>query len=460
MNEHEEALNLTRRLYLQGIAAGGGAVALAGCTSGGNSGGGGGGNGSGSGGNSGSGNNSDSGSGGGSNTLNVAHWWTPESAQAAIQSVLEGFAENHPNYEIDPNTIAGGAGDALQTAIKQRILNNDPPSTMQWWPGEALRPFIESDTLNDISESVWTENNMQEAYLEGPKKAAKPGDTYVTVPINIHRINNLFYSIPVVEDVGVDPSSVSSPSELVEVLGQISRAGYIALPHQTSQPWPTLQLWTSALLGMQGADVYQDVTVNANVSKHEGAVKEALQLVADMGQYFPQDAGSLDWPQAQSYLIREEGAFQQQGDWAAGNLIANEEMEFETDWDMVPFPGTKGMYQLNMDSFPFPKDNPSPQVTEDFLRYVGTVDAQKRFNPKKGSIPPRTDVPTDPFNPFLKRQIEDFSNSETQPQSTAHGLTVPPEGHSDLLSATANFVGTWNVDKTFQRYADAITSQE
>jgi glucose/mannose transport system substrate-binding protein len=179
-------------------------------------------------------------------------------------------------------------------------------------------------------------------------------------------------------------------------------------------------------------------------------------VVADIGQYFPEDAASLDWPQAQSYLIREEGAFQQQGDWAAGNLIANDEMEFQTDWDMVPFPGTGSMYQLNMDSFPFPEPNPSPQVTEDFLRYVGTAEAQRRFNPLKGSIPPRSDVSTEPFNPFLKRQIDDFTSSDSQPVSTAHGLAVPPGGHSDLLSASADFIGPWDVDQTYSRYVDAI----
>jgi glucose/mannose transport system substrate-binding protein len=131
-------------------------------------------------------------------------------------------------------------------------------------------------------------------------------------------------------------------------------------------------------------------------------------------------------------------------------------MGFEEDWDMVPFPGTEGMYMLNMDSFPYPEPNPSPEVTTDFLRYAGTAEAQRRFNPKKGSIPPRTDVSADPFNPFLQNQIEDFSNSEFQPQSTAHGLTVPPGGHSDLLSATANFIGGWDVDAAYDAYVSAI----
>jgi glucose/mannose transport system substrate-binding protein len=465
LNKHERALAQTRRLFLASTALGG-TAALAGCSGGG--GGGGGDTETETDSGSGSGDTdtetdtetaTESGSGGsGTGSLELAHWWTPESANAAIQSVLEGFSEQHPEYEISAQAIAGGAGDALQTEVRQRILNNDPPSTMQWWPGAALMPFIEAGVLRDIGESVWSQNDMQDAYLEGPMNAARPGpdDTFVTVPINIHRINNLFYSIPVVEDAGVDPSSVGSPSELVEVLGQIDDAGYVALPHQTAQPWPTLQLWANVFLGLYDAEMYADVTTNGNISNYESEVKEALGIVADMGQYFPEDAASLDWPQAQSYLIREEGAFQQQGDWAAGNLIANDEMEFQTDWDMVPFPGTEGMYQLNMDSFPFPEPNPSPQVTRDFLRYVGTAEAQRRFNPLKGSIPPRSDVSTEPFNPFLQRQIEDFTNSDVQPVSTAHGLSVPPGGLSDLQSATADFIGPWNVDQTYSRYVDAI----
>lgn len=388
-------------------------------------------------------------------TLELAHWWTPEAARAAMDALQEGFLEEYPEHEIDDRAVAGGAGDALQTVIRQRVLERDPPGTWQAWPGANLMPYVEADVLQDIEEEVWDENDMKDAYLQGPMDAARPGGQFVTVPLNIHRINNLFYSIPVLEDAGVDPQALEDPQDLIEALETLDAAGYIGLPHQTAQPWATLQLWANVLLGISDAATYESV-MDGDVSGNEDAVREALELTSEMSEYFPDDSSSLDWPQAQNYLINEEGGFHQQGDWAGGNLIEDDDMEFQEDWDMIPFPGTGHMYMLNMDSFPAPQNSPSPQATLDWCRYCGTVDAQERFNPLKGSIPPRTDVPSDNFNPFLQRQMDDFENSDVQPVSVAHGLAVPPDQHSDMESAIANFMDDWNVDDAYDEIVDAL----
>ena len=109
-----------------------------------------------------------------------------------------------------------------------------------------------------------------------------------------------------------------------------------------------------------------------------------------------------------------------------------------------------------MDSFPFPTNNPTPDATTKFLRYVGTVDAQERFNPKKGSIPPRTDVPDDRFGPFLTRQKKDFKESDAQPPSITHGLAVAPETLSNLKGATKTFTTDWNVDAAYTGFVRAF----
>jgi len=77
------------------------------------------------------------------------------------------------------------------------------------------------------------------------------------------------------------------------------------------------------------------------------------------------------------------------------------------------------------------------------------VDAQKRFNPKKGSIPPRTDVPQDAFGPFLTQQMNEFKNSSAQPPSIQHGLAMPPGQLTKFGEAMKTFTTNWNVDKAY-----------
>jgi glucose/mannose transport system substrate-binding protein len=123
---------------------------------------------------------------------------------------------------------------------------------------------------------------------------------------------------------------------------------------------------------------------------------------------------------------------------------------------MTSFPGTSGVYHVVTDSFVFPTNNPSPEATSNFLNYCGSVDAQERFNPIKGSIPPRTDVPTDEFGPFLQSQIEDFRDSSTQPPTIAHGTGVSPETKSNIEEAFAAFLENYDVDRAYDGLVNAF----
>ncbi|UPV74092.1 ABC transporter substrate-binding protein [Halorussus limi] len=388
--------------------------------------------------------------------LEVQHWWTGGDGAAAVKALFEGFKEKHPDIKVNQNPVPGGAGQNLKTVIKKRVLNNNPPSSWQAWPGAHLQPFVEADKLKDIGDSVWSTNNMKSAYKQGPKDVAKPGGKFVTVPINIHRLNNLFYNKKVVEKAGVDPASISKPSDLVAAMKKVeNNTDAVGMAHQTKSAWSTSQLWAQVLLGEYGKETYVAFT-EGKVEENKKAIKDSLQIVKDYKQYFNDDAGSISWTEANKKVINGEAAFFHQGDWAAGMYRSQDGFKFDSEWGQVPFPGTEGIYALNMDSFPFPKNNPSPKATEKFLQYCGSVDAQERFNPKKGSIPPRTDVPKDKFGPFLSRQMDDFKNSKAQVKSIQHGLAIPPEAKSNFGDAMSTFTSGWNVDKTYSQLTKAF----
>jgi len=455
----ENSRRVSRRTYVKaasGISAAT-LAGLAGCTGGGGDGGGGD-SGTTSEGTEGGGGNATeggSGSGGSMKPLQIQHWWTGGDGSEAIQALLEGFKEEYPDVEINENPVAGGAGENLQAVIKKRVLNNNPPSTWQAWPGANLQPYAEADKLEDIGSSVWDKNGMKDAYLEGPKQAAQLDGKFVTVPINIHRLNNLFYNTKVVEEAGVDPSSISKPSDVVDAMQKIDEAGYVGMAQQTKSAWSTGQLWAQVLLGEAGSDTYTSV-MDGDVSGNEEAVRNALEIVKEYEQYYPDDAGSISWTEANKMMINGEAGFFHQGDWAAGMYRGQDGFDYEKDWNQVPFPGTKGMYSLNMDSFPMPTNNPSSETTEKYLQYCGSKDAQKRFNPNKGSIPPRTDVSEDAFGPFLQNQMEDFKNSDAQPPSVQHGLAVGPDKLTKFSDAMSSFISNYDVDATYSSLQSAF----
>lgn len=298
---------------------------------------------------------------------------------------------------------------------------------------------------------------MRENYREGVQELARGGtENFVAVPINIHRLNNLFYNVSVVEDAGVDPDSIDDPNQLVDVLDTIAQeTDAVPMANQTQAPWSTLQLWEDVFVGTNGVGNYRDVLAG-NVSDYESEVRTSLERVATYADYFNEDSGSISWDQANAKVVNGDAAFIHQGDWAAGQYRTAENFDFDEEWGMTPFPGTSGVYHVVTDSFVFPTNNPSPGATSNFLNYCGSVDAQERFNPIKGSIPPRTDVPDDAFGPFLQSQIEDFRNSNSQPPTIAHGTGVSPEVKSNIEEAFAGFLENYDVDRAYNGLVNAF----
>jgi glucose/mannose transport system substrate-binding protein len=156
-------------------------------------------------------------------------------------------------------------------------------------------------------------------------------------------------------------------------------------------------------------------------------------------------------------MIQEgDAAFLHQGDWAAGAYSGNDDFNYGEDWNQVTYPGTSGSYQLNMDSFPYFDNNPSPEATKTFLSYCGTTDAQIRFNAEKGSIPPREDADVSELNEFQQDQFDDFTSADAQPPSIQHGLAVSPGVLTNYGEAFSAFIESYNADETADALIDAF----
>lgn len=376
----------------------------------------------------------------------IVHWWTAGGEEEALDALLDGYQEQYPGVDIDNNPAPGGAGSALDAAIRSRIVDETPPSTFQIWPGESLRPYTDAGVLASV-EDLW-DDEMRDAYLDSVMEVASPEGELVAVPINIHRLNNLFYNVEIVDDAGIDPEGIEDPVALLDALESADDAGYTGMAHQTSTEWSTVQLWETVFIAQHGVEAFEQY-VAGETDDLEDEIRESLELVVDYGDYFSPDAGAIAWDEGNAQVIDGEAAFIHQGDWAAGQY-GEADFAYEDEWDFVPYPGTEGVYSLVMDSFVMPEPNPSPEATEAFLDYCGTVEAQERFNPIKGSIPPRTDVPIDEFPPFLQDQMADFEASDAQPTTIAHGSAVRPEVKSEIEESFAQFIETWDVEEMTQ----------
>jgi len=412
MTEHRPGVSRRTVLTTTGVAV---TTGLAGCSGGGNEG--------------------DGENGASGEPLELLHAWSSGDGNAAIAALIEGFQEEHPDVEFAEEPVNGAARGNLDQVMQNRLQANDPPSTFQTWPGKTLGKF--GGAYEDIEDDVWTDD-LKENYLSGPQEQAQYDGSYVTVPLNIHRINNLFYNTAVLDEAGVDPESLGSPSDVVDACATIAdNTDAVPFAHQTSGAWSTTQLWETILLAQAGIDGYE-AFINGNGDS--GQVEDALQSVVDLSEYYPSDSSSISFTEANTMVIEGDAAFIHQGDWAAGAYSGTDGFEYGEDWGQVTYPGSEGSYLLNMDSFPYLADNPSPEATKQFLSYCGTAEAQVLFNAEKGSIPPRSDADVSSLNGFQQDQFEDFNAADSQPPSVEHGLAVSPGVKTNISSAFSSFL--------------------
>jgi glucose/mannose transport system substrate-binding protein len=136
-----------------------------------------------------------------------------------------------------------------------------------------------------------------------------------------------------------------------------------------------------------------------------------------------------------------------QGNWLYGQLRADEEFNYQEEWGWIPFPGTEGIYHYHVDAFHLPAENPSQEETVEWMKFVGTKEAQITFNNLKGSVPLRTDIDSSELTDFLATTYEDLTDSESYPPTLAHGLAVPPEQLGSCREAIGNnMMGPYDVE--------------
>lgn len=363
----------------------------------------------------------------------IAHEWTDEEAQA-LEALVDGFEAEYGEVEIALDRVSEPSADTAHSEIRDRVIDGDPPGTFQSRPGEGLRPYLDEGAIAPIND-VWN-TDMREGYLDGPMEAAAPDGDAVCVPIAVNRLNNLFYNVEIVEDADVDLDGVGTPEGFVDALESLYGDGVVGMAHGPETPWSTLQLWETVFVGQHGTSAF-DGLVSGDAAEYEQEVHSAFEMVERYAEYGPEDADATGDNEAADRLVSGDAATLHQGDWVARRY--DEEFEYGTDWDVVPFPGTEGIYTMVMSAFVLPSGSQSPETAREFLAHCGTADAQQLITSHTGSIPPRTDVPDDEFGPFLRDQMTAFTHADFLTTTITHGSAVDPRVVGELEAVVAEF---------------------
>ena len=356
-------------------------------------------------------------------SVEVLHWWT-SGGEAAALNVLKGNLEKQ-GVKWNDMPVAGGGGEAANTAVRARVTAGNPPTAMQLL-GFDILDWAKQGALADLN-SVATKEGWDKTVPVALQQFAKFNGKWISAPVNVHSTNWVWANKAVLDKAGVTTMPTNF-DEFMAAADKVQKAGFVALAHG-GQAWQEATIFDGVVLSTGGIDFYK----KAFIEKDKGALGSDTMLksfdrMAQLRKLVDKDFSGRDWNVASGMVISGKAGFQIMGDWAKGEFI-NAKKVPGTDFLCMRFPGTQGMVSFNSDQFAMFKVGADKADAQNKMASAVMDPAfQSAFNVVKGSAPARTDVPDTAFDACGKKAMKDLAEANTKNTlvgSMAHGHAVP-----------------------------------
>lgn len=392
--------------------------------------------------------------------LEVVHWWTAGGEKEGINEALNYFSRIYPKVRVISGPIAGGAGTNLKQVVKTRVVAGNAPESFQCHAGYEMYPYYDGDLLYNCDD-VWSYMGLESVTPDMIEEICKIDGHYYCVPIGIHRTNVVFYNKGLFEEYGVEePSSNMTLREFFDFVAELQEKlprGVYALGLGDRNNWEATHIFETLMLA-ENPQTYENF-INGKVTAEE--LVPALEAFQEYLGYVAPDHRARTWDEECGMIMQGKVAMLIHGDWAKGYFTANG-WEYGKDFGAFVVPGTEGWFGASTDAFVRPKSSTNPENAIRWQATYVTLDAQKMFNPAKGSVSPYTHVPTDIYDEYSKEAAEDLYSADIKIYpSIAHGSGSPEQVLSQLNVIIGDFAqnpqnvqGTANAIVNVIRYVE------
>lgn len=377
-----------------------------------------------------------------SGEVEVFSWWASGGEAEGLAALVDAFGEQCPDVEFVNATVAGGAGFNAKAVLVSRLESGQPPDSFQAHAGKELLSYIEAGQLEPI-DFIYEEAGLYDAFPADliEQVTYTDGNIY-SVPVNIHRSNLIWWNPKTAEALGITPPTTMD--ELFTALDIVKDAGATGLALATA--WAQVHLLESVLLSTLGVDDYNKLHIKGEGEAIWASAKttEALEAYARLLTYANEDADAIDWAPAAQLVLDGNAGFTVMGDWSDAQFLS-QGLTPNVDYAWAPFPGTAGVYMWLSDSFTLAKNAPNADASICWLKAAGSQAGQDAFNPKKGSIPARTDSDEALYGEYLQTALADWKTDKLA-GSFAHGAVATNAAQSELQSVVSEFKANGGTD--------------
>ena len=374
--------------------------------------------------------------------LEIFSWWTAGGEAEGLDAMFGLYRQLYPSVILINAAVAGGAGSNAKAVLATRMQGGNPPDSFQVHAGhELIDSWVVAGKMEPIT-FVFKDNGWLDSFPRGLLDILSYKGEIYSVPVNIHRSNVLWFNKRLFASAHLSPPK--SLDELIAVCDALARRGITPLALGDNGIWASVHLLENVFLGTMGPAKYRELWTGGT-RWDSSEVRSALERFAALVQYVNTDHAALSWDGAVQYVIDGKCAMTVMGDWAEGYFKAKG-LTPNVDFGWTPSPGTQGSFIMLSDSFGLPRGAPDRAAAVRWLTLSASREGQDAFNPKKGSIPSRTDGNRALYDDYQKSAMDSFRADIIVP-SVTHGAAASESWLAMIQEVMAIFVCDLNVDK-------------
>jgi glucose/mannose transport system substrate-binding protein len=381
--------------------------------------------------------------------LEIFSWWTNGGEADGLNAMFDIYKTQNPGVEVVNATVAGGAGTNAKAVLQTRLQGGQPPDSWQVHAGRETLSYI--DNLQPLTQ-FFTDQGLDKVM---PKLLIDQlnikGQIY-TVPVNIHRSNILWYNPKVFKDNGLEPPKTLD--DFFKVAEALKGKSITALAVGGKDKFEASHLFESVLLATFGPDDYPKLFSGDAAIWDDPRATQAIETMQKMLGYANNDRSALGWSDAAQLVLDGKAGMTIMGDWAEG-YFKSKGAKPNADFGWVAAPGTDGVFMWLSDSFGLAKGAPHQDQAMAWLKVLGSKDGQDAFNPKKGSIPARTDADKSLYDEYLQWSIDQFAADKLAPSAT-HGASTTNAYQTSWHNALEVFSSDLDGKALLQALKDAV----
>lgn len=375
--------------------------------------------------------------------VEVLHWWTSGGEAAAVGTLRDTLAAGGIGWLDMP--VAGGGGSDAMTVLRARVTAGDAPTAVQML-GFSIQDWAAEGALANL-DALAAEQGWAGVVPAALQRFSTYDGHWVAAPVNVHSTNWVWANTALMAELGI--SQPSTWEEFVAAMETAKAAGKTALAHG-GQAWQEATMFDSMVMGAGGPSFYQAAMVDLDpAALGSDTMVEAFNRMATLRSFVDDNFSGRDWNLATAMVINGDALFQIMGDWAKGEFV-NAGMTAGNEFTCFRVPGTEGTVTFNSDQFAmFNVTDPAAQQAQlAMASAVLSPEFQVAFNLVKGSVPARTDIPSDAFDmcgQMGMAQLAAAGASGGLFGSMAHGHANPPSVQNAMYDViTAHFNGEYD----------------